>query len=161
MGRGKTKMELIRDEKSRNQTFKRRKRGLIQKLHELTTLCDVSACMIIYGEDKCETWPENVDEINRIIGVYKASGNIKKFDMSKLLTTKAKMESSEPEPTMIAGDCGYLEMIAGGCAQMVNGDYYSAVLPQMQACIDDVFQEGVVPGLENQSDMGSEVYYIG
>ncbi|KAL6515225.1 hypothetical protein OROHE_018857 [Orobanche hederae] len=85
MGRAKLNMELITKEKSRNVTFKKRKEGLIRKMHEFTTLCDVSACMIIYGPKQekgsvePEIWPQNMEEVNRIIGIYKAkskdSGN--------------------------------------------------------------------------------------
>ncbi|KAL8537832.1 hypothetical protein ACS0TY_012824 [Phlomoides rotata] len=86
MGRAKLNMELIRKEKSRNTTFKKRKEGLIRKMHEFTTLCDVRACMIIYGPKQengppaePEIWPQNVDEVHGIIDVYKSkkkdSGN--------------------------------------------------------------------------------------
>ncbi|KAK6130100.1 hypothetical protein DH2020_036150 [Rehmannia glutinosa] len=87
MGRAKLNMELISKEKSRNITFKKRKEGLIRKMHEFTTLCDVSACMIIYGPKQekgnnftePEIWPQNIDEVRRIIDIYKAknkdSGN--------------------------------------------------------------------------------------
>ncbi|KAL0335275.1 UNVERIFIED_CONTAM: Agamous-like MADS-box protein [Sesamum radiatum] len=85
-------MELISKEKSRNITFKKRKEGLIRKMHEFTTLCDVSACMIIYGpkQDKGgsndpEIWPQDLDEVRRIIDIYKSknrdSGN-KTFGLS-------------------------------------------------------------------------------
>ncbi|KAI3445585.1 hypothetical protein Pfo_002250 [Paulownia fortunei] len=91
MGRAKLNMELISKEKSRNITFKKRKEGLIRKMHEFTTLCDVSACMIIYGPKQekgavePEIWPQNLDEVRRIIDIYKAknkdSGN-KTFGLS-------------------------------------------------------------------------------
>ncbi|KAL3538506.1 hypothetical protein ACH5RR_001872 [Cinchona calisaya] len=78
MGRGKLKMELISKEKSRNITFKKRKEGLMRKIHEFTTLCDVHACMIIYSPKQeknspvePEIWPEDPDEISRIISLYK------------------------------------------------------------------------------------------
>ncbi|KAL0454472.1 UNVERIFIED_CONTAM: Agamous-like MADS-box protein [Sesamum latifolium] len=76
MGRAKLKMELISNERSRILTFKKRKEGLTRKLHEFTTLCDVNACMIIYGpkpENRPEIWPQNnPDEVRRMIEVYKA-----------------------------------------------------------------------------------------
>ncbi|KAH6813716.1 hypothetical protein C2S51_022734 [Perilla frutescens var. frutescens] len=78
MGRAKLKMELITKEKSRNITFKRRKEGLIRKMHEFSTLCDVSSCIIIYGPRnengriEPEIWPQNLEEIKRIIGVFKS-----------------------------------------------------------------------------------------
>lgn len=69
-------MELIRKEKSRHITFKKRKEGLVRKIHEFTTLCDVDACMIIYGPRQenpsmeAEIWPENSDEIWHLINIY-------------------------------------------------------------------------------------------
>ncbi|KAL0375934.1 UNVERIFIED_CONTAM: Agamous-like MADS-box protein [Sesamum calycinum] len=69
-------MELISNERSRTLTFKKRKEGLIRKLREFTTLCDVNACMIIYGpnpENGPEIWPKNnPDEVRRMIEVYSA-----------------------------------------------------------------------------------------
>ncbi|KAL2477577.1 MADS-box protein defh21-like [Forsythia ovata] len=91
MGRAKLNMELIGKEKSRNITFKKRKEGLMRKMHEFTTLCDVSACMIIYPpkQDKDtvepEIWPQSIEELQRIIDIYKNknkdSGN-KTFGLS-------------------------------------------------------------------------------
>ncbi|KAL0454471.1 UNVERIFIED_CONTAM: Agamous-like MADS-box protein [Sesamum latifolium] len=76
MGKAKLKMELISNERSRTLTFKKRKEGLIRKLREFTTLCDVNACMIIYGpkpENGPEIWPDNnPDEVRRMIEVYRA-----------------------------------------------------------------------------------------
>ncbi|KAH6784971.1 hypothetical protein C2S52_009930 [Perilla frutescens var. hirtella] len=78
MGRAKLNMELIKKEKSRNTTFKKRKEGLIRKLHEFTTLCDVNACMIIYGPNpgtEAEVWPKNPAQVGRIIDIFKNSKN--------------------------------------------------------------------------------------
>lgn len=85
MGRAKLNMELISKEKSRNTTFKKRREGLYRKLHEFTTLCDVRACMIIYGPKqengavKPDIWPQDPDEIMDMINTYKSkkkeSGN--------------------------------------------------------------------------------------
>ncbi|GFP82445.1 agamous-like mads-box protein agl92 [Phtheirospermum japonicum] len=74
MGRAKLKMELIADKKSRNTTFNNRKEGLIKKTHELTKLCDVEACVIIYrpGFTEPEIWPPCADQVRRFItDVYK------------------------------------------------------------------------------------------
>ena len=76
MGRAKLNMELIGKEKSRHITFKKRKEGLMRKIHEFATLCDVDACMIIYGPRQespsmeSGIWPENSDEISRMIDIY-------------------------------------------------------------------------------------------
>ncbi|KAK2965620.1 hypothetical protein RJ640_002677 [Escallonia rubra] len=79
MGRAKLTMELISKEKSRNITFQKRKQGLIKKAFEFTTLCDVSACVIIYAPDQNdgpaapEIWPPNPHEVKRIINAYKSN----------------------------------------------------------------------------------------
>ena len=52
MGNHKLTMELIADKKSRYKTFKRREMGLKKKISELCTLCDVKACLIVYGSDR-------------------------------------------------------------------------------------------------------------
>ena len=54
MGRGKLKMEMIGDEKTRYRTFGNRSKGLKKKLHELSTLCDVEACLILYHGDAAD-----------------------------------------------------------------------------------------------------------
>lgn len=104
MGRAKLNMELIGKEKSRNITFKKRKEGLIRKMHEFTTLCDVSACMIIYapnqekGSSEPEIWPQNVDEVSRIVDIYKNknkdSGN-KTFGLSDFFRERKRKIEDE------------------------------------------------------------------
>ena len=69
MGNHKLTIELIADKKSRYKTFKRREMGLKKKFYELCTLCDVKACLIVYGSDgdgpsssQPRFWPKNRDE---------------------------------------------------------------------------------------------------
>ncbi|XP_041999697.1 MADS-box transcription factor PHERES 1-like [Salvia splendens] len=78
MGRGKLKMELIEEEKSRILTMKKRKKWLIKKLHQLTTLCDVPPCMIFHDPTTNSTsvWPEeDPDQVCSLIEAYKAKKN--------------------------------------------------------------------------------------
>ena len=51
MVRGKLPMELLADKKSRFRVFRNREKGLKKKLYELSTLCDIKACMIVNGPD--------------------------------------------------------------------------------------------------------------
>ncbi|KAE8709752.1 Pentatricopeptide repeat-containing protein, putative isoform 1 [Hibiscus syriacus] len=59
MGRRKTTYELIANEFARKNTLKKRKAGLLKKLNELTTLCDVPACAIIFSshDSQPDVWP--------------------------------------------------------------------------------------------------------
>lgn len=107
MGRAKLNMELINKEKSRNTTFKKRKEGLVRKMHEFTTLCDVSACMIIYGPKQDgssssisssstvnpEIWPQDVEEFRRVFDIYrskKKDSGTKTFGLSDFFQDRKK-----------------------------------------------------------------------
>ncbi|WJX30651.1 hypothetical protein P8452_19167 [Trifolium repens] len=78
MGRGRISMDLIQKEKSRKLTFHKRKKGLLKKAHELSTLCGVDVCMILYapnfesqGYDEPEIWPDkNPEKVQRILQKY-------------------------------------------------------------------------------------------
>ncbi|KAM1166278.1 hypothetical protein TB1_024883 [Malus domestica] len=95
MGRGRLNMELIANERSRKTTFQKRRKGIMKKAYEFSTLCEVDVCMIIYGPKltdrppELQTWPKNPEEVNRIINKYKASTMCKPpkktFDLSDLL----------------------------------------------------------------------------
>ncbi|KAK7283484.1 hypothetical protein RIF29_13033 [Crotalaria pallida] len=76
MGRGRGRMEPIKKEKSRMTTFQKRKNGLMKKAYELSTLCGIDVCLIIYAPQfegqvpELETWPKDTNEIHRIIEKY-------------------------------------------------------------------------------------------
>lgn len=59
MGRKRIQLELISKESVRKVTFKKRRDGLKKKLSELTTICGVIACAIIYAsfDNQPEIWP--------------------------------------------------------------------------------------------------------
>ena len=118
MGRGKLQMEMIGDEKTRYRTFGNRSKGLKKKLHELSTLCDVEACMILYHGDAADgpcssrpdVWPENRDKVERIINRYlnerKEADRKRTLDLSDVLgSTKTKVE---PEKKWQIGRAGVL-----------------------------------------------------
>ncbi|XP_022932032.1 agamous-like MADS-box protein AGL103 [Cucurbita moschata] len=80
MGRGKLSMQLIGNEKSRKTTFLKRKKSLLRKAYELSTLCDVRACVFVYGPNhndqspvELNTWPPCREEVNNMIASYKAN----------------------------------------------------------------------------------------
>ncbi|XP_057969391.1 agamous-like MADS-box protein AGL80 [Malania oleifera] len=59
MGRKKVQLELMADEFARRMTFNKRKANLLKKVSELSTLCGVDACLIIYDSDNSQpvVWP--------------------------------------------------------------------------------------------------------
>ncbi|GMH22973.1 hypothetical protein Nepgr_024816 [Nepenthes gracilis] len=73
MERAKLTMEFITNEKARDTTFQKRKKGLKKKAYELSTLCDVPICVIIYhcsSQSELEIWPSNREKVRKIIDRY-------------------------------------------------------------------------------------------
>ncbi|MED6192363.1 hypothetical protein PIB30_009442 [Stylosanthes scabra] len=72
MARSKVKLAYITNDSSRRITYKKRKKGLMKKINELSTLCGVDACAIVYNSrqdshplDEPEVWPsrEGVEKV--------------------------------------------------------------------------------------------------
>ncbi|KAK8565235.1 hypothetical protein V6N12_058805 [Hibiscus sabdariffa] len=56
----RVKLAYITNDVARNVTYKRRKKGLVKKVNELSILCGVEACAIIYPptcDSQPEVWP--------------------------------------------------------------------------------------------------------
>ncbi|KAK8705868.1 hypothetical protein V6N13_049454 [Hibiscus sabdariffa] len=63
MTRKKIKLAYITNDAARNAAYKKRKKGMMKKLSELTILCGVEACVVIYppgSDSQPETWPSTV-----------------------------------------------------------------------------------------------------
>ncbi|KAI3997000.1 hypothetical protein MKX01_021276 [Papaver californicum] len=63
MARKKVKLAYIANDAARSVTFKKRRKGLMKKVSELSTLCGVTACAIVYGphDRQPEVWPSPSD----------------------------------------------------------------------------------------------------
>ncbi|XP_010474228.1 PREDICTED: agamous-like MADS-box protein AGL80 [Camelina sativa] len=68
----KVKLAFITNDSSRKATFKKRKKGLMKKVNELSTLCGISACAIIYSpyDSNPEVWPSN-SGVQRIVSEFR------------------------------------------------------------------------------------------
>lgn len=66
------KLEWIANDAARRATFKKRRKGLMKKVSELSTLCDVRSCLIVYGHNEAtpEVWP-SVPEAVRVLAKLK------------------------------------------------------------------------------------------
>ncbi|KAK8700358.1 hypothetical protein V6N13_018755 [Hibiscus sabdariffa] len=63
MARTRVKLAYITNDATRKATYKKRKKGLVKKASELSTLCDVEACVVIYSsacDSQPEVWPSTV-----------------------------------------------------------------------------------------------------
>ncbi|XP_010534379.1 PREDICTED: MADS-box transcription factor PHERES 2 [Tarenaya hassleriana] len=58
-GKRKVKLAWIMNENARKSSLKKRKLGLVKKVQELTILCDVRACLIIFSNEEANplVWP--------------------------------------------------------------------------------------------------------
>ncbi|KAK2647627.1 hypothetical protein Ddye_015116 [Dipteronia dyeriana] len=80
MGREKFSLKLIDNEKARIITYQKRKKGLKKKVEEFVTLCDVPACMVIYGPRlknkpvEVNVWPEVANDFMKVVNLYKDNG---------------------------------------------------------------------------------------
>ncbi|XP_042042221.1 abasic site processing protein HMCES-like isoform X1 [Salvia splendens] len=88
-----TKMELIEDENLRLLTLKKRKEELKQELHQLTTLCDIPACMIIHdlATNSTSIWPEDSAQVRGLIDSYKADPSaLRAYGVSDFISERQK-----------------------------------------------------------------------
>ncbi|GLT38571.1 hypothetical protein SLA2020_128130 [Shorea laevis] len=72
MTRKKVKLQYISNDSARKATFKKRKKGLMKKVSELTTLCGIEACAIIYSpyDSHPEIWPSQAG-VQRVLSRFK------------------------------------------------------------------------------------------
>ncbi|KAF3539463.1 hypothetical protein F2Q69_00021843 [Brassica cretica] len=87
MTRKKVKLAFIANDSSRKATYKKRKKGLMKKLNELSTLCGINACAIIYSpyDSNPEVWPSN-SGVQRIISEFRT---LPEMDQNKKMTNEA------------------------------------------------------------------------
>ncbi|KAF9607053.1 hypothetical protein IFM89_030826 [Coptis chinensis] len=73
MARKKVKLQWIANDSARRATFKKRKKGLMKKVSELSTLCGVEACAIVYGpyDPQPDVW-HSPSEVHRVLMRFKS-----------------------------------------------------------------------------------------
>ncbi|XP_073027596.1 agamous-like MADS-box protein AGL80 [Primulina eburnea] len=73
MTRKKVKLSFITNDSSRKATYKKRKKGLMKKVSELSTLCGIDACAIVYSpyESTPDVWPADPRAAQRVIAQFR------------------------------------------------------------------------------------------
>ncbi|GFQ04300.1 agamous-like mads-box protein agl80 [Phtheirospermum japonicum] len=81
MARKKVALAYIRNDASRKASLKKRKRGLINKVREISTLCAVDACVVIYTPHNRvpEVWP-SLEQARVVLTHYLAVLEIDRYD---------------------------------------------------------------------------------
>ncbi|KAJ1392620.1 hypothetical protein SESBI_35707 [Sesbania bispinosa] len=77
MTRRRVKLAYISNDSARKATYKKRKKGIIKKVSELTILCGIPACAIICSpfDSQIEVWP-NQEGVEQVIERYKNTSMI-------------------------------------------------------------------------------------
>ncbi|CAN0924561.1 Agamous-like MADS-box protein AGL80 [Linum grandiflorum] len=96
MTRKKVKLAFIINDSTRKATYNKRKKGLIKKVSEMSTLCDVKACAIIYSpyHTQPEIWPPTFAGVHEVLArfmrVPKLEQNKKMVDPEMFLKERIK-----------------------------------------------------------------------
>ncbi|MBA0700471.1 hypothetical protein Goari_022401 [Gossypium aridum] len=87
MIRKKVKLAYITNDSSRKATYKKRNKGLMKRMSELSTLCGINACAIMYSpyESQLELLNEKISNIDKRMDA---------FAMAPLYTQRASSSSS-------------------------------------------------------------------
>ncbi|XP_038891516.1 agamous-like MADS-box protein AGL80 [Benincasa hispida] len=88
MTRKKVKLAYIANDSARKATYKKRKRGLMKKVSELSTLCGIEACAIIFGpyDSQPELWPSS-SGVEHILSRFK---KMPEMEQSKNMVNQEK-----------------------------------------------------------------------
>ncbi|KDP23329.1 hypothetical protein JCGZ_23162 [Jatropha curcas] len=86
MTRKKVKLAFITNDSARKATYKKRKKGLMKKVSELSTLCGIDACAIIYSpyDSQPEVWP-SPSGVQQVLSQFK---NMPEMEQSKKMVTQ-------------------------------------------------------------------------
>ncbi|AES87671.1 putative transcription factor MADS-type1 family [Medicago truncatula] len=120
MTRRKVKLAFIVNDAARKATYKKRKKGLLKKVAELSTLCGIDACAMVYGpyELQPEIWPspEGVQSVlSKFMALHEFQKCKKMMNQETFLTQsvlkaeeklkKQRKENREQEMTIIMSQC--------------------------------------------------------
>ncbi|XP_021752519.1 agamous-like MADS-box protein AGL80 [Chenopodium quinoa] len=114
MSRKNVKLSIIKDVASRKSSLTNRSHGLLKKTEEMSVLCDVDACAIIYGKDDQVplVWPSSETEVRRIINNYKSMSHVgqseRQLDQQSLL--KQTVQKNEEKLARIQSKNRELQM---------------------------------------------------
>ncbi|KAK7286920.1 hypothetical protein RJT34_22282 [Clitoria ternatea] len=102
MGRARVKLRRIPNPRKRRLAFMQRRKGLIKKISEFSTMCDAEACLIVYddgnGDKGPMTWPQDPTMVHSIIQRYehyKKETNPKIFNMEDFFDCRKSMAMAE------------------------------------------------------------------
>ncbi|KAK3008182.1 hypothetical protein RJ639_014506 [Escallonia herrerae] len=123
MVRSKVNLEYIANDSRGKSCFRKRRRGLIKKVQELSTLCGVDACAILFGENHHdpEVWPTTV-EAQQVIADFRRMPHHRRghrmatqesFTTERITKFEEKHKKLQSDSRQIALNCLMSECLAG------------------------------------------------
>ncbi|KAK9672119.1 hypothetical protein RND81_12G077700 [Saponaria officinalis] len=78
MARKKVKLHYIENDTARRVTYKKRVKGVLKKTQELSVLCGVDVCTVVYGpyDQAPIVWPSSETEASRILMEFRRKPDI-------------------------------------------------------------------------------------
>ncbi|CAK8566081.1 unnamed protein product [Lathyrus sativus] len=166
MTRKKVKLAFIVNDAARQATYKKRKKSVLKKIDELSTLCGIEACAIIYSpyDPQPEIWPSPCG-VQNVLSKFKSMPEFKKsrkmvnqetFLEQRILKGKEQLnkqmtDNKEKEMTMYMFECLNARKIVSN--NMSKVDFYNL------SCMIDMNLNNIGRRLDNninsqvQSDM--------
>ncbi|GAA0162937.1 MADS box transcription factor [Lithospermum erythrorhizon] len=128
--RNKVKLELFQNMSERKVSFRKRNTGLIKKLSELSTLCDVDGCAIILNpfNSSFDVWP-SPPGVQNILSKFrhmpeleqtKHMSNLETFTQERIQKTRDQVRKLRMENRMIEIEQIINQCMSGGSFDFKN-----------------------------------------
>ncbi|KAJ1398151.1 hypothetical protein SESBI_31266 [Sesbania bispinosa] len=131
MTRKKVKLAFITNDSARKATYKKRKKGLMKKVGELSTLCGIDACAIVYSpyDPQPEVWPSPMG-VQRVLSKFRRMPELEqskkmvnqdsflrqRIQKAKEQVKKQRKDNREKEMTQLMFQC----LSAGNIMQNIS-----------------------------------------
>jgi hypothetical protein len=164
MARKKVNLQWISNNATRRATYKRRSQGLEKKASELTTLCGIKLCVVVYGEGEAQpkVWPSDEEakdllmKFNNMVDVssLKKTKNQEDFLHSRSLklheqVTKLELENRERETLDLLHDSMYGErpsLVGTDKDELLSlRDVVEMKMRKIKARLQQLVGQGVLP----------------
>ncbi|KAK6920084.1 Transcription factor, MADS-box [Dillenia turbinata] len=128
------KRKLPGNSKAHYLAMERRKENLFKKASELSTLCGIEVCIIVYDDQKpntaAETWPKNHNDVLRM--VKRCKGRMSKNQGKKTLRTEETLPPAAVEPTSTHSESKLLDTMV-----MTSQDHFGGNSQRQSCCVSD------------------------
>ncbi|KAJ1440051.1 hypothetical protein SESBI_02285 [Sesbania bispinosa] len=101
MGRARVTLKHIQNERARKIAFMQRRKGLMKKVSDFSTMSGADACLIVYDGDSNGgpmTWPQDLTKVHSTLVKYETQKNekpLKTFDLQDFFDNRKDMVETE------------------------------------------------------------------